>query len=252
MNVDEHIDALAHDGVVLVGASRSADLETAVPSCPGWRLRDLLAHIGYVHRWAATYVSEGLTEMVDEPDEAGILAAAPTGDAIRDWVEEGHTSLVRILSCAPPDLSCWTFLSAPSPLAMWARRQAHETAIHRADAQLAAGQAVTAFDTAFAVDGIEEIIFGFLSRRAADCADVEPIGTLELAPTDAPDRWTLRILERAVEAARQLTSCDVVIRAPASDLYLWLWNRDSTVSLQTTGDTDLLGRWRTQFQVTWS
>ncbi len=166
MNVDEHIDALAHEGELLVGASRSADLEAAVPSCPGWRLRDLLAHIGYVHRWAATYVSEGLTEMVDEPEETGILAAAPTGDALRDWVEEGHASLVRILSCAPPDLSCWTFLNAPSPLAMWARRQAHETAIHRTDAQLAAGQAVTAFDPAFAVDGIEELIFGFLSRTA--------------------------------------------------------------------------------------
>lgn len=35
-------------------------------------------------------------------------------------------------------VDCWTFLDAPSPLAFWARRQAHETAIHRADAQLAA------------------------------------------------------------------------------------------------------------------
>lgn len=59
-------------------------------------------------------------------------------------------------------------------------------------------------------------------------------------------------MESAVEAARQLTSCDVVIRAPASDLYLWLWNRIPTVALQTTGDTELLGHWRTQFQVTWS
>jgi len=42
------------------------------------------------------------------------------------------------LSAAPPDLRCWTFLPAPSPLAMWARRQAHETTVHRVDAELAA------------------------------------------------------------------------------------------------------------------
>jgi len=39
------------------------------------------------------------------------------------------------LASAPPDLDCLTFLAAPSPLAMWARRQAHETAIHRVDAE---------------------------------------------------------------------------------------------------------------------
>ena len=43
----------------------------------------------------------------------------------------------------PTTCECWTFLPAPSPRAMWARRQAHETAIHRVDAQLAAGLPVS-------------------------------------------------------------------------------------------------------------
>ena len=56
-----------------------------------------------------------------------------------------------------------TFLPAPSPLAMWARRQAHETAIHRYDAQHATGTSA-GFDPAFASDGIDELVSGFAPR----------------------------------------------------------------------------------------
>ena len=40
-------------------------------------------------------------------------------------------------------MRCFAFLPAPSPLAFWARRQAHETGIHRADVE-SAGFACTA------------------------------------------------------------------------------------------------------------
>ena len=53
-----------------------------------------------------------------------------------------------------------TFLPAPSPLAMWARRQAHETSIHRCYAESATG-ATTGFDPTFAADGIDELLYGF-------------------------------------------------------------------------------------------
>src|SRR6204780_1534249 len=59
--------------------------------------------------------------------------------------------------------SCCGFLDAPSPLAFWARRQAHEPAIHRADAESAAGD-VTPFPAVFAADGIDELLVCFASR----------------------------------------------------------------------------------------
>ena len=49
-----------------------------------------------------------------------------------------NANLIEALDSASPDLEAWTFLPAPSPLAMLARRQAHETAIHRYDAESAA------------------------------------------------------------------------------------------------------------------
>ena len=59
--------------------------------------------------------------------------------------------------------------AGPSPLAFWARRQAHETAVHRYDAQSAAPGGppapAGAFDPAFAADGVDELIMGFAARR---------------------------------------------------------------------------------------
>ena len=186
MGTAEHVKSLDREGQLLVAAARSAGVHAPVPSCPGWEVRDLLAHIGFVHRWAARYVAEGLTEMVEEPDEAEMVPAAPSDDTIISWVADGHAALVEVLSSAPPDVQCWTFLPAPSPLAFWARRQAHETAVHRVDAELAAGGPPTPVDPAFAVDGTDEVLLGFFARpRRGGALDVSP-GTIGL---EADRRW---------------------------------------------------------------
>ena len=36
--------------------SRAAGADAPVPTCPGWTVRDLLAHQGMVHRWATAVV----------------------------------------------------------------------------------------------------------------------------------------------------------------------------------------------------
>ena len=77
-------------------------------------------------------------------------------------------------------------LATPSPLAFWARRQAHETAIHRVDAELAHG-AVTPFDADFAADGVDELIMGFFGRGTAD--PVAGPRTLQVVAADAGQQW---------------------------------------------------------------
>ena len=74
----------------------------------------------------------------------------PDDDDLINWYLDTNANLVDALESAPPDVESFTFLPAPSPLAMWARRQAHETSIHRFDAENAAGIA-SEFDPTFAV-----------------------------------------------------------------------------------------------------
>src|SRR6516225_3037280 len=136
-DVPGYVGALRRQGELLASAAQRAGLATAVPSCPGWAVRDLLRHTGYVHRWATGFVAEGLTRPGGASEEE-ILSQGPADAQLPGWFCEGHAALVRALDAAPPDLECWTFLPPPSPLAFWARRQAHETAIHRVDAEQAA------------------------------------------------------------------------------------------------------------------
>lgn len=232
MDVEAYVAALDREGRILVDAARRAGPAALVPTCPGWTVAHLLAHVGFVHRWATRYVATALGDMVEEPSEAEILENAPVVAERCDWVAEGHGGLVRALRSAPADLVCWTFLEAPSPLAMWARRQAHETAVHRVDAQLAAGS-TTPVETELAADGIDELLFCFFGRAPGPVTAVPGAGvmsggevTIGLDPADRPERWTVRVSEGAVTASSELPDVDVDVRlrGTASDLYLLLWH----------------------------
>ena len=251
MEVGGYISALERDGIRLIEAARSAGLDADVPTCPGWRVRELLAHVNYVHRWAAAHVAGGLTAMVPEPDEAEILSGAPPDDELLGSAEEGHAALVRALTLAPLDLDCWTFLPAPSPLAMWARRQAHETAVHRVDAELAAGWPLHPLDPRLAVDGVDELLLTFFARSAGPVEGGAALASIGLEARGLAERWTVQLTKDDVHAERGMDACDLLIRAGASDLYLLLWNRPTLEEPELLGDAALLDLWRERVRVTW-
>jgi uncharacterized protein (TIGR03083 family) len=80
-------------------------------------------------------------------------------------------------------------MDAPSPLAFWARRQAHETAIHRADAE-SAGGVRPEYPPDFAADGIDELLMGFGARRKYRPSS-SPAGGLRVRTTDTGHAWHL-------------------------------------------------------------
>ena len=121
-----------------------------------------------------------------------VVGTGPADDDLAGWLGQGCADLVAALAAAPDDLQCWTFLAAPSPRAMWARRQAHETAIHRVDAQLAAGIPVTACTPAFAADGIDELLVLFVPRRGSKLR-ADPPASLAVRCTDVDASWLLRM-----------------------------------------------------------
>ncbi len=250
MEVVEYISALEREGRLLIESARIAGLDAAVPTCPGWHVRELLAHVNYVHRWATAYVAGALTEMVPEPAEEEILRSA-CDDELFGSAEEGHLSLVRALGDAPPDLNCWTFLPAPSPLAMWARRQAHETAVHRVDAELAAGRLPRPLDQRLAIDGVDELLLAFLSRGEPPKEAEAELGAIGLEARGLAESWSVRLGESDVRAERGEAPWDLLIRARASDLFLLLWNRPSLEEPELRGETALLDLWRERIRVTW-
>ncbi|HEY3716954.1 MAG TPA: maleylpyruvate isomerase family mycothiol-dependent enzyme [Jatrophihabitantaceae bacterium] len=233
--ISEHIAALEREGTHL--ATVAADLTAAVPPCPRWTVHDLVTHLGGVHRWATSIVREQLDDdPLDEPD-AAFVAPAP-GEDVRQWFRAGLADLVDALRAADPALQCFTFLPAPSPLAFWARRQAHETAIHRADAESATG-AITPFPADFAADGIDELN-AFVGRRRK-FRHVDAPRTLAIRPDDA-DGWTITLAPDGVRAVAGAGPAEATVSGSASDLYLWVWNRPATIVVD--GDQDVTALWR--------
>lgn len=251
MEVAEHVAALRNDGALMAAAIEAAGASAPIPTCPEWTMRDLVLHQGEVHRWATAHV----TGNAGEPgaDEADFVGPLPDDRDLVAWFEVGHAGLVDALTNAPADLECWTFLAAPSPLAFWARRQCHETGIHRADAQ-SASMAIAPFDPAVAADGIDELLTGFVTRPKSKLRSDIP-RSLGVAATDTGDRWRVRVSDH-VETERGAGGApgdaDCMIQGTASDLFLFLWNRTARTTIEAEGDVGLLDVWRNLVRIRWS
>ncbi|MEV6327633.1 maleylpyruvate isomerase family mycothiol-dependent enzyme [Streptomyces sp. NPDC051909] len=251
MSIDTHIDALDTAGKALLTAAAAAGTDAEVATCPGWRVRDLLRHTTMVHRWATAFVAEGHTSYHPDGGEPDL-----DGDALLAYVREGHEQLVAALRAAPADLECWTFLPAPSPLAFWARRQAHETTVHRADAESALPAGPGPVDPALAVDGVDELLRAMHGRDKSRVRTEEP-ALLRVRATDTGDVWDVHLSPEAPRTERIAGDggsgpADCELSGPADRLYLTLWNRLPLDAVTVTGDPGIARLWRENSAITWS
>lgn len=199
--------------------------EVAVPSCPGWTLRDLAQHVGNVHRWVCGAVVGGhpdTPEVEAPPDRAGLLA----------WYDEGAAAMLDLLASADPDTPCWAFGPKPRTVRFWFRRQAHEHAVHAVDAQQAVGR-VAPIEPALAIDGIDEVVSLFFPRQVR-LGRIAPLDrSLAVRATEDGSRWVV-----AGDGTEGLTLADAEVSGPAEVLYLLLWRRVGLDDARLTVDGD--------------
>jgi len=254
MEITEHITAVGKEARLLAQAAEQSGLDVDIPTCPGWDMRELLRHLSEIHLWAAAHVAQPHDKpWVDDLAELTVfwpdLAVFwPNDNELINSYLDINANLVHALESAPLDVESFTFLPAPSPLAMWARRQAHETAVHRFDAENAAGTA-SGFDPVFASDGIDELLAGFAPRRSE--FPIESIETMVVHATDTNDHWQVTLAPDGITTVRGDGPADVTLSGDASDLYLMLWNRGDDSSVTITGDTELLDKWHNNQRVRW-
>lgn len=249
LSFDEYGDAIGAAWTVLRDNANRAGPDAPVPTCPGWTVRDLVAHQGTVHRWAAATI-RGFSLDTQAVDAEGLQ--------IRDqleWLDMGARDLLQALVDAPDDLEGEFFLhDAPPARLAWARRQCHETTIHAYDAMAAAaGAAPPAASTwikpRLAADGVDELLTGFLPRPRTKFRMPSPT-TVLVEATDTGDAWTLRLgPDAAVTTRGGGDDIDATLRGSAAGLYLALWNRGDEI--ESTG-ADVLGPWREEFHIVWS
>lgn len=251
MEIAGHVEAVGREARLLADATKLGGLDADVPSCPDWDMRALLSHLSMIHLWAAGHVAElhpgswgNLSDLAEVWPELAVFW--PDDDNLVDWYLETNANLVRTLESAPLDVERWTFNLAPSPLAMWARRQAHETAIHRYDAENAAGIS-TQFDPTLASDGIDELLVCMAPRYEG----FPKTRTMAVHATDTDDRWHLTITPDELITVRSNEPAEMTLSGNASDLYLAVWNRGDDSNVTVTGDHDILEQWRGKKKSQW-
>jgi uncharacterized protein (TIGR03083 family) len=251
MRIAEHIDALGREGARFITAVDAADKDAMVPSCPEWTVRELAHHMGRVQRWAATYVRDARPERMTDDERERAWGAMPADADLTGWLRAGLANIVEALEKAPDDLECFTFLAAPSARAFWARRQAHEIAIHRADAQGVTGD-VDDYPADFAVDGVDELLLAFYARRNRVASDEQR--ALGIRATDAGASWMVHFSTEGARGERGIEggTADCVLSGPASAVYLYLWNRTGRQALDVKGDAAVLDLWSDKATIRWS
>ena len=254
MEITEHITAVGQEAKLFAEAAEQGGLDADVPTCPGWDMRELVRHLIEIHLWAAAHVAQPHDKpWVDDLSELAVfwpeLAVFwPEDEDLVGSYLDTNANLINALESAPLDVDSFTFLPAPSPLAMWARRQAHETAVHRFDAENAAGIR-SRFDPVFASDGIDELLMAFAPRR--DEFPVESTRTMVVHAQDTGDRWCVTIGPDGITTIRGDGPADLTLIGDASDLYLALWNRGDDSNITIAGDSELLELWHNNNRIRW-
>jgi hypothetical protein len=105
---------------------------------------------------------------------------------------------------------------------------AHETTVHRFDAELAAYQRGGGFDPELAADGVGEVVESMLALRAGEEPLASAMGDVLVECTDTGDSWLVALTPGTVTVTRpeqRPRRIDARIAGPAADLYLVLWGR---------------------------
>jgi uncharacterized protein (TIGR03083 family) len=239
METTRYLDCLGADYELLVNAASSAGLDRPVPSCPGWTAADLVTHVGHVYLHKAAVMREGKWPDPWPPES---LPADPLA-----VLDVGYRDLTSEFASRRPDEPSLTWYGPEQTVGFWVRRMAQETVVHRMDAQLAAGQAVTPAPDDLGIDGVDEVLKRFLGYGSAqwpeEYATVEgghladDAGTDTIVITAGPASWTVRptpksvsITDGADNAARAKLSAD------PDAMLRWLWGRAGDDVVIATGD----------------
>ncbi|SEM13799.1 TIGR03083 family protein [Streptacidiphilus jiangxiensis] len=242
---DRYLDSAAADALRVVQLAEGADMDARVPSCPDWALRDLLFHHGMVFRWIGEIVARRATERVpfrEVPDRE-----MPAGGEA-DWLLAGAERTVATLREAGPDVALWGWARGGGTR-WWGRRIAHETLVHRVDAELTVGARPEA-DPGLAADNVDELLVNALDLGATAFdkrAALSGAGdSLHLHTTDTPGEWQLLPAEEGFSLDYGHVKADAAVRGTARDVMLWLNGRlpEGEAGPERFGEERVLELWR--------
>lgn len=228
MEYDDFVEHVRQDGDRLASVA-DGDLSMPIPSCPGWTVRDLVAHIAqvYEHKIECTRLGHAPDPWPPEwPD-----ADQPVG-----WYRGAHRRLLEMFDESDATTPSATWWPTDQTVGFWARRMAHETAVHRVDAELARGME-TPIDAELATDGVDELLRIMLEGDWSEDTDDTAIGQRVVIQTGGR-AWDVVLDRGAMTVTDVGGEADARLSGDPSDVLLWLWGRADDDRVTYEGDAD--------------
>jgi len=238
---DWYADHVLADVELFAGVLERGPLDAAVAACPGWDVARLAVHLGTIHRWARHNV---IHASPPEDTSAFKPERGLDGAGLAAWLRAGAAELVDTLRTLDPEAPTWHPFLVAKVAGVWPRRQAHETVIHRWDAERAVGSP-SPIDAELASDGIDEYFELGVSRKVTREQLEYPTGSLHVHCTDVEGEWFVWADDEGYHVERIHQKGDAALRGPAEALLLRLWGRTSEGAdeLSPIGDESVLESW---------
>ena len=247
MEFTRHCTEIVAQTELLATELKAADLRAPVPSCPGWSLGDLVRHIGGGHRWAEQVVRTRATGWLPD-DQIRQVKGDDTGELPGEWLVEGATRLAETLRAAGPDTPIWAPFTYDR-MTFWARRFAHETLVHRADATLAAHVPFVAAPEV-ALDAVDEwmeldVIPAHFEITPSKRELLGPGRTLAFAATDVDAAWFVDLTGEVITWRHGTAVAAATVQAPLTELLLLIYRRRpvGAPEIEVAGNRELLQFW---------
>ncbi|WP_157474587.1 maleylpyruvate isomerase family mycothiol-dependent enzyme [Parafrankia sp. EUN1f] len=242
-------EALLTETDLLADLYRDRDPTTPVPTCPGWTLAQLVAHVGGAHRWTATMVTHRSTENIDYATVPDVRRPHDQQAAV-EWLRDSARQIITAVDATGAEVPVWTPFAGLRPAQWWIRRRLHEVTGHRADALLALGRDVV-MAPAVAADGLSELLDLIASGAPWFATPLDDENTLTLTATDTAAGWSITRSGDTVTWTGVPAAATVTVSGAAVDLYLLALRRISAADTRLTvsGDPKVLDTWldRTAF-----
>ena len=225
-----YVEHVRQDGGLLAAAA-SGNLSIEVPSCPGWTVRDLVSHVAevYEHKIACTALGRAPDPWPPE---------WPVNRDPIEWLADAHGRLLEMFEGSSPTTPSATWWPPDQTVGFWARRMAHETAVHRIDAQSASGTPAPV-NAELAVDGVDEILIIMLAGDWSDEPNDVATGQ-RLAISTGGRSWHVTLKRESVSVTEHGEAGDATIGGEPSDVLLWLWGRSPDERVEQSGDEGAL------------
>lgn len=256
MTAERRRQALRAHTEQLTECVSAAGSDAPVPTCPGWTVTDLVAHVGQTQHWVSEIIERRIVDPAQLPTE---MATAPTEpDDWPAWLSEGAARAAE--ACSDEALQAPVFNAAADDRTggeFWLSSLLNETVIHGADAAYAAGRDydIDADIAAYLITNHLAMLTSptWAAQRPDSANALRGAGeTLHWHAADEPGLgdagdW---FIERGHDGASwqaRSGEADVTVNGPAKSLLLILTRRrrltDEVDQVSVDGDLDLVQHW---------